>query len=983
MADENWQQIRKIFDQALLQKRDERRKFVRRACAGDEVLLAEVESLLSSLDSAENFMETPAVANVADVIEAETKKLGPGKCFGHYEIIDQIGVGGMGEVYLAKDKKLDRKVAVKTLNEKFSREESNLNRFIQEAKAASALNHPNILVIHEIGSSDDAHYIISEFIKGKTLREVLKQSSLKLSEILDISIQIASALAVAHEANLVHRDIKPENIMIRPDGFVKVLDFGLAKLVERKNKSILGLEEPTLKQNETGKGIILGTINYMSPEQARAKDIDERTDIWSVGVCLYEMLTGRSPFAEETTSDTISAILTKTPAPLPNYVPDIPKELERIVNKALRKNREERYQNIKDLLIDLQDFKQESEFESKLGTSETPLKAEKTMATQLPAVTDAGKMQPTLSAEYITTQIKSHRVGFGLAFIVLLIAAASIGYYFLNPSQTAFNFQAGQTTRLTSNGKTTLAAVSPDGKFIAYVIDNEGEQSLWLKNIATGSDVQIQPPVEKATIYSVIFSPDGNYIFFGSKGTLSQIPVLGGTPKKILSKFGGSISFSPDGKQFAFLRYSSDGEEKAAIVIVKSDGSEEQILASSKRPNIFLRSPVWSPDGKVIACVALTADGTQEVVTVRVTDGVVLSVPSSQWITLLQVAWQPDGNSLLVLGEEKKNILTQIWSLSYPSGERRKITADSHNYESISLSADGSSLAVVRAEQEAHLWVMPAEDASRARQITSGAGKYDGTGGINWTADGKIIYENAPDGRPAVWRIDSDGRNSKELFSEGGTTAASPDGNFLVYQTEDAEGIGLFRLNVQDGEKKRLTTGADLYPVISPDGKWIVFTRYADDVALWKVPLEGGKAVKLTDVPGYPMSPAISPDGKLIAFFRGVSGKMSFPPLSVVPIDGGKIVKEFDARIEFPQGRGKIAVQWTRNGQAIDYVSLRDNVSNIWRQPIDGSPPFQVTNFTDRRIFNFAYSHDGKQFALSCGTFNRDVILINNFVKNK
>ena len=242
MADENWAKAKEIFVNALRQKPEERQNYIVKTCGDDKTLLAEVESLLASLSSADSFMETPA-AKVADVFEAETKTVEKGKCFGHYEIIRQIGVGGMGEVYLATDKKLDRQVAVKILNEKFASHESNLKRFIQEAKAASALNHPNILVIHEIGESDAAHFIVSEYIKGKTLRASFKEKTLKLSEVLDVSIQIANALCTAHEAHLIHRDIKPENIMLRPDGYVKILDFGLAKLVEQKNKSILGFRK--------------------------------------------------------------------------------------------------------------------------------------------------------------------------------------------------------------------------------------------------------------------------------------------------------------------------------------------------------------------------------------------------------------------------------------------------------------------------------------------------------------------------------------------------------------------------------------------------------------------------------------------------------------------------------------------------------------------------------------------------------------------
>ena len=352
MADETWQKVREIFDAALRRQPEERRRFVNQACGEDKTLIAEVESLLSSLGSADSFMERPAVAEVADVIEIETGKLKAGKCFGHYEIVEQIGAGGMGEVYLARDKKLDRKVAVKILNEKFSQDESNLQRFVREAKSASALNHPNILVIHEIGESDRAHYIVSEFVTGKTLREIFREKTLKLSEVLDISIQIANALCMAHEAHLVHRDIKPENIMIRPDEVVKVLDFGLAKLVEQKNKSILGLEKSTVRQNQTAKGVILGTVNYMSPEQAKGEPVDERTDIFSLGVLIYEMIAARTPFVGGSISETFANLINAEPQPLSRFSSKVPDELQRIVGKVLRKNRDERYHTMKDVLTD-------------------------------------------------------------------------------------------------------------------------------------------------------------------------------------------------------------------------------------------------------------------------------------------------------------------------------------------------------------------------------------------------------------------------------------------------------------------------------------------------------------------------------------------------------------------------------------------------------------------------------------------------------
>ncbi|MDQ3748347.1 MAG: serine/threonine-protein kinase, partial [Acidobacteriota bacterium] len=443
MNREKWQQVKQVFQSALEHAPDEREVFLADACAEDAGLRREVEILLTSFENADDdsFMRQAAIGEVADMMVGAEDKLETGKCFGHYEVIKQIGAGGMGEVYLADDKKLDRNVAIKILNEKFNGDESNLRRFVSEAKAASALNHPNILVVHEIGESEEIHYIVSEYIKGKTLREKLKESPLPLAEVLDIVVQIAGALAAAHEARLVHRDIKPENIMIRPDGFVKVLDFGLAKLVEQKNKSILGLEDSTVQQNQTAKGVILGTINYMSPEQARGFEIDARSDVWSLGVVIYEMLAGRTPFAGETTNDSIAAILAREPAPLDE---NTPKELQRIIRKSLQKKTDERYQTIKDFLLDVKNLKRELEFAEELERSAVPhsLKSSNISANQssenataiLPAAipTQNSLSPPTSSAEYIVGKLSSNKRAAAFASVILL-ALIGLGYwYFFN-----------------------------------------------------------------------------------------------------------------------------------------------------------------------------------------------------------------------------------------------------------------------------------------------------------------------------------------------------------------------------------------------------------------------------------------------------------------------------------------------------------------------------------------------------------------------
>ncbi len=427
-----WKKIKGLFDVALEIPSTKREEFLDNACGDDSELRREVENLLTSFKD-DSFMEQPAAYEVASVIiKAETKNLEAGKRFGHYEIVRQIGAGGMGEVYLAEDKKLDRRVAVKILNEKFSRHESNLQRFIQEAKAASALNHPNILVIHEVGEAEDAHYIVSEFVEGKTLREIIKESPLKLSEVLDIAIQIAGALCAAHAAHIVHRDIKPENIMVRSDGYAKILDFGLAKLVEQK---AVGFEDATVKQNETAKGVILGTVNYMSPEQAKGERVDERTDIFSFGVLLYEMIASRTPFAGNTMSETFANLINSEPQPLSRFAANIPDELQRIVSKMLRKNIDERYHTMKDVLTDLKSLRETLTFDERLEKSHSSNDGKATAIS--PAATGDASIQTDETNYNFTRQIKQRKSLAVIVLAALLIGAISFGYYFWSAKKSA------------------------------------------------------------------------------------------------------------------------------------------------------------------------------------------------------------------------------------------------------------------------------------------------------------------------------------------------------------------------------------------------------------------------------------------------------------------------------------------------------------------------------------------------------------------
>jgi serine/threonine protein kinase/Tfp pilus assembly protein PilF len=395
MADQNWQKVREVFDLALRQKPDERRRFVSEVCGDDKTLLAEVESLLLSLGSAESFMETPAVAKVAEAIEAESKHLERGQNFGHYEIIEQIGEGGMGEVYLAKDTRLNRQVALKLLSAHITEDKNRASRFRQEAFATSALNHPNIVTIYEIGEWQGSHFIATEFVDGITLRSLLGKKKTSVGEALDLALQIAGALSTAHGAGIIHRDIKPENIMIRSDGLVKILDFGIAKYMPSGNG------HRALVETEVGE--VIGTAAYMSPEQTRGLEIDQRTDIWSLGVILYEMVAGKLPFPGKTNSDRIAAILEHEPVPLTKVLSEVPLALEQITGRALAKNKNERYAAAADLAEDLRRLR-----ETTGDKHPSPF--------VLPARKSATPRRAYLYAASVLT--------------VLLIAGIGLGYYF-------------------------------------------------------------------------------------------------------------------------------------------------------------------------------------------------------------------------------------------------------------------------------------------------------------------------------------------------------------------------------------------------------------------------------------------------------------------------------------------------------------------------------------------------------------------------
>lgn len=935
--------------------------------------------------------------------------IAPGTKLGRYEIRSMLGMGGMGEVYLAHDSQLHRPVALKLLLPEFTRDEERLRRFKQEAFAASALNHPNIFSIYEIGLEGDIEFIATEFIDGLSLRDLMARQQMTIEQVLDIGSQIASALAAAHAAGITHRDIKPENIMVRPDGYVKVLDFGLAKLTEYPGLSS-NPEAATMQVVKTDPGRVVGTPHYMSPEQARGLAVNEQSDIWSLGVVLYEMATGVVPFQGQTGSDVLAGILKTEPLPLRRHSPDIPSALQRIVRKALRKDREERYQLVKELALDLKHLRRELELNAEIELSQQPdpavtptsdinaagTAARKSVLTSRTAEVNVSKSNS--AAEYMVSEIKSHPGTFALVLgvfgLVALAVVLVVAYRWVTTHAPANDVPAAsrnmKMARLTSTGNADKAAISPDGKYLVHVTSENGQQSLRVRQVSTNSDVQIVEPSD-VQYAGLTFSHDGDFINYvaseknSSRSNLYQIPGLGGTPRRLIANVGTAVAFSPDGKQLAFIRNSPEAGEDV-LMIADANGDGERKLALRKLPNFF-RSVAWSPDGKTIACGAGSFVPTYNtyVVEVAIDSGSEKQIGNHIWRLVGQLAWVHDGRGLIVSATEKdagRFEAQQIWYVSYPEGETRRLTNDLNNYTGVSLTADSNRLVTVQSQTTSSIWLAPNGDANRANRITSGANQIDGRDGLAWTADGKIIYASNASGNLDLWTMSADGSGQRQLTENSlinNHPAACADGRHIVFTSDRAGTSNIWRMGADGSDAKQLTSGSgEDYAQCSPDGQWVVYTLLgAGKPTLWRVSIDGGASEQLTDK--YTDAAAFAPDGKSVACLYREDQANSSLKLAIFPLAGGQLTRVFDAPILTVDGSRVPAPRWVADGHALSYVVTSGGVSNIWLQPITGDAPRQLSTFKSDRIFSFEWSRGDKQLLVARGLVTSDVVLISIF----
>lgn len=902
MADENWQQIRKIFDDALRQKPEERRKFVNQACGGDEILLVEVESLLSSFDSAESFLETPAIARVADQILPENRQFSNGQLLGHYEIIEQIGAGGMGEVYLAQDSKLNRKVALKVLHQNLTSDNQANRRLLREAQAAATLDHPHICTIHEISETDGCSFIVMQYVEGKTLADILAKERLSVETSLDLAIQISDALAEAHSRGIIHRDIKPANIIVNEKGQAKVLDFGLAKFIEAESR------EDTVKRLNSS-GAVMGTVPFMSPEQLRGKRLDARTDIFSFGGLIYEMLTGRQAFARESSAETISAILNDEP-PLTR----IPVKLQPIVRKSLKKNKDERYQSAQDLARDLRDVQKSVEFltvtgdefnESRRAENISTSKIEQIDSTEQsrpgsnkrrfyfwnssnPSV---GNMQTTEKfRDQKTIESKMPRfnrvaVWLSALAIFLVVGAAVIVFWQFNKTDDSRQFDALRPVRLVSwkaapGGFYTDYSVSHDVKLIAYSSSQEGgKENIYVKQTADGEELRVTK--DEWTNISPIFSPNDQRIAYVSQRETQSgiyvIPALGGSAAALKIIGQGDVFLRHWSKDGAAIFYEYQGNLFRLDLATQEAVQVTDFAAAPGTERYFSFSP---DEDRIAFCDKM--DGQIDVWVMPAGGGEKRRLTNDKQ-EKSRPRWHTDGKRILYNVQRDNDF--QI-SLAYTDSRTPvQITRGDGDYQILDVSTDGTKIFYFSLEDRSDISGVKIETGEEFEVATNK--DYE-----NWA-------EVSPDGKSILFQtktaknldkksivVKAIGSGSPTLTVEGYNPRWLPDSRRISFTrwSEAEQKNHLFTANTANGEEKQITTIGVAAPShgnipqnrgeigvedFSPDGGKFVFINQKSPRNVWLTSLETGETVNLTNNENTNLrynSPIFSADEKRVVF---------------------------------------------------------------------------------------------------------------------
>jgi serine/threonine protein kinase len=964
MNSDRWTEIELLYNAALQLVADDREAFIEQRCQGDESLKGEVLSLLASADCQDGFMEESAVPLALAVLRSEVTGL-VGETIGRYEIVGVLGHGGMGEVYLAHDSSLNRKVALKLLPFSITDNRQRVLRFQREARAASAISHPNVAHIYEIGEAQGLHYITMEYVKGATLRELLKTDALDQAKVLEIAKQICNALVAAHKAGVIHRDIKPENIVVTEDCHVKVLDFGLAKLIEEARDD----SEPHASSSLlTRPELLMGTSQYMSPEQVRRQAVDYRTDLWSLGVVLFELLLRRRPFAGESTTDVIVAILEHEPDRR-EISESLSAEMTSVLFKSLSKDPDARYQSAEDLLHDLGQIDAlHSARKSAPAAHVNEHKRFVTGVTRLFSFRDRVHLIPD--------QTNSTFRKLSLIVPVFLIVATAFYYTFkIRSKTTLLNSVVNlRFERLHLSGDIAEIVISPDGKYVAYSVSESGKHSVHVRELATASDLRVTP-ISDSNYSGLSFSPDGTFIYYlenrAETGALYRVSKLGGGQRLILENVNTAVTFSPEGTRLAFIR-SNNAVDPADLVIASADGSWSSVvvqrsLADSRFFSSYMQGPgpAWSPNGKSIACVTHGQGPKLTEVSIEVIDvesGTARLLEGGPWHDVWRMTWLGDGSGLVVAATRTPSGSGQLYLVGDQTKELRQITNDPNNYTLVSGSTDSHLFVTRNVERTSSIWRLSLTESSLD---TISVEQKKGLAEVEAGTEGKLIYSVSDAQHINLWLQKASETRQLTFEADNSKPTMSPNGRYIVFCSTRAGAMNIWRMNSDGTQPLQITSGTyeDL-PSVSADSKWIVY-RTGRDVR--KVSIDGGPPVVLLsrEVQG----PSLSPDAKLLAFFVNDHPDSQVWQLEIYDLTSHSVVQRFalpDATSPFngmvstPDNR----LRWTPDGKALSYVSSAGGASNIWSQPLNGGPFRKLTDFKEADITSFAWTNSGRELVL-------------------